>query len=219
MTFANILKISRYYVFGDETNTAYSDTMVKLNTNNNYRRLESRAIMNSPKWQPRATYAYIDLIADTYKYDIDPDILRFNKLEIKFLSTDDYVVVEPIDLASVTVSLEEYQPTTPQHDLRDGYLTIYTDETIISLVNGIKLYVQKDVTDLVNTTDEPDILEPFIDIICIWNAIDYAIGAEMYNKVKTLTNLLPQRLADFDEFMTYRQITPTVLTPEKKNYH
>ncbi len=219
MTFENILKLSRFYVFGDETNTAYSDTIIKLNTNNNYRRLEARAMLKSPNWQPRATYAYIDLIADTYKYDIDSEILRFNKLEVKFNSSADYVVVNPIDLNRVNVSLEDYKPATPVYDLRDGYLTIYTAETIDDVNDGIKLYVQKDVSDLVNTSDEPDILEPFVDIIAIWNAIDYAVANSMSEKINALNSMLPQRLNDFDEFMASRQIVSTRLIPKRESYN
>lgn len=219
MTLANIYKLSRFFVFGNNANTAYTDADILLNTNNNYRRLESRAMMVSPSWQPKATYSYIDLEADTYKYDLSSDILRMNKVVIKFNATDDYVAVEPIDLPSIRESLEDYKPSTPQYDLRDGYLTIYTDQTITALANGIKLYAQVGVTDLVNTTDEPDILEPFVDIICIWNALDYAIGAEMVNKVKVLESILPQRLKDFDEFMTYRQVAPVIMTPQKQNFH
>lgn len=219
MTLANIYKLSRFYVFGNNANTAYANDDILLNTNKNYRRLETRAMMVSPKWQPRATYAYIDLIAGTYKYDISSLILRFNKLDVKFLSTDDYVVANPIDLNSVNVSLEEYKPLIPEYDLRDGYLTIYTDKTIINLVDGIKLYVQKDVTDLVNTTDEPDILEPFVDIIAMWNAVDYCVAKEMNAKAKNLVSLLQDRLNEFDEFMAHRQVSPTILNPEDINLY
>jgi len=218
MTLENILKLSRYTVFGDETNTDYADTIIKLNTNKNYRRLEARAIMNSPNWQPRATYAYIDILADVYKYDLDSSIWRVNKIEAKFTSDSDYLLVNPINI-DINTALEEYEPTSPEYDIRAGFLTLFTNLPIVNVTNGIKLYVQRDVTDLVNTTDEPDLVEPFVDLLALYNALDYCLANEMTTKGREIERAIDKRLIEFDEFMASRQLVATTLTPENKNYY
>ena len=218
MTLENIYKLSRYNVFGRSTDTTYADADLLMNTNKNYRKLEARAMSVSPSWQPRATYAEIDLIADVYKYDIDKDIWRVNRLEAKFNSASKYQIVTPIDLDNIKESLETYAPDRPEFDLRDGFLTVFTDEIIEDVTDGLKLYVQKNVTSLLNTTDEPDIVEPFADLLALYNAKDYFLPNEVNSNSEKIERDIIKREAEFDKFMRTRQIVPVVMKEEEANF-
>lgn len=219
MQLVNIRKSVRFAVFGDSSNTAYADADIDRNVNLAYRKWLTIALLASGRWQVRGTYAYLDLKANVYKYAIDAEILKFNRVEAKLTTNGKWQLITPIDISEINEPLETYQPISPEYDLRGDYLTIYTDEEIEDVDAGLKFYVNRDLTELVNTTDEPDLSEAFIELIILDAAIKYCTGNELAEKKRELKNDIAELRPDFEEFYATRSPEAIVMRPKKKNLY
>lgn len=210
---------TRFNVFGDSTNTAYGNTDLDRNLNKAYLKYAALAMQYSGKWKIKGTYAYIDLQAGVYKYDISNEILKFTRVEAKLTASGKYQPIKQMDITDVTDSLETYEPVKPEYDLRDGFITIYTDIDIETVTNGLKLYVEKNLTELIGTTDEPELAEPFLDLMTADAGIPYCQGNEMFTKARELERYIDKRLPAFLAHYAHRSGEAAVLSPANLNLY
>lgn len=219
MTLTNLRADARYLVFGDSANTQYGNTDLDRNLNKAYLKYLAIAMSYCGKWQVKGTYAYIDLVAGVYKYDLISTILKFNRVEAKLTAAGSYEIVNPIEIFNLKEPIEDYKPVTPEYDLRDGYITIYTSTTIEAVTNGLKLWVQGNITALAGTSDEPDLPEPFIDLITLDAALTYCLAKEKTKKGREIERQIDKRLPDLQKFFANRFENKAIIEPEEENLY
>lgn len=214
----NLQSDARYLVFGDSTNTAYGETDLNRNINRWYNTILAWVLSANGEWQVNGEFADTDLVALQREYILPTDLLRLNEVYIKTTSTGDYIKATQRDLSNISSYNEDYYPTSPEFDLLDNSLFIYTPEaTIGAVTDGLKLVYQKDLTELTGTS-APNLSEPFKRGISIGAALDYCIANEMNNKAKSLKILLDELKPELLKFYSNRTKN-NILTPAEENLY
>lgn len=230
MNLTSLRSDARFLVFGDSTNTAYSDINVDRNINSWYKRVLGWILGSNGDWQVNGDYATASIVASQREYILPTDILKLNEVYIKTTSDGDYVKATQRDILNVEDYPEEYYPETPEFDLMDNSLFIFIPETSITAVtDGIKIYYQTDLTELSGASDVPNIPEIFRRILSTGSALDYCVANEMWNKAKKLENRLygdPTVRSDTGlkgelmEFFANRSLTKQpIISPEEENLY
>jgi hypothetical protein len=215
----NLRSDARYLVFGDSTNTAYGDTDLDRNINRWYNTILAWILGANGDWQVNGDFVTTSIVALQREYILPTDLLKLNEVYIKSTSTGDYLKATQKDLSALQHN-EDYHPITPEFDVLDNSLFIYTPEdTIGAVTDGLKIVYQKNLTELSNTTDAPNLSEPFKRGISIGAALDYCIANEMNAKAKSLKVLLDELkqelLSYYSTKSTAREI---ILQPAEENF-
>lgn len=230
MNLTTIRQDIRFMLFGDNTNTAYSDTDLDRNVNSWYKRVLGWILASNGDWQVNGDYATTDIVIGQREYILPTDILKLNEVYIKSTATGEYVKATQRDIINVQDYPEDYHPSTPEFDLMDNSIFIYTPEaTITAVTDGIKAYYQANLTELSGATDVPNIPEIFIRIISIGAAIDYCLSQEMWNRAKKFENRIygdptvrddKGMKGELMDFIASRSLTkqPTI-TPAEENLY
>lgn len=217
---ANLRSDARYLVFGDSTNTDYGDTDLDRNINRWYNAILSWILSVNGDWQINGDFATTSIVAGQREYVLPTDLLKLNEVYIMSSSTGDYLKATQIDLSEIGYN-EDYHPASPEFDVLDNSLFIFIpEETIGAVTDGLKLVYQKNLTDLSNTTDAPNLSEPFKRAISIGAALDYCIANELNSKAKSLKVLLDEMEAKLKEYYSSKSTArEVVLRPAKENYY
>ena len=220
MNLTNLRSNIRYLVFGKSDNTAYSDTDIDRNLNNNYETVLNWVIQANGDWEINGEIATTDIVANQRDYTFDSSFIKVKEIYIKSTSTGEYVKANKVDVSLIDCDPETYHPSIPEYDLSDNQMYIYLPGDITNVTDGIKLYAQTDLTKLVNASDSPNLPELVVNILSLMTADDYCVANEMWNKSKALQTKVYQVLKpDLQEYYAHRFAKPAILTPASKNYH
>jgi len=219
MTLETMRSDTRYLVFGNSSNTAYGNTDLDRNLNRRYHELIEIAMSVNGDWQVRGTYATETLEAGVNKYDIPSDILRFNRVEIKPTTDDDnYILATKIDMQNIQEDLATYQPSYPEYDVRNNKIEIYYNTTLEAISAGLKIWIQREITELSATDDEPDLPEFANRYLTIGAAYDYCLSNEMQKKADRLKRDLVELTEWIREHYSNRmQTSQPILEPAEEN--
>jgi len=178
---------SRFLVFGNSTNTNYKDADLNRNINRWYETGLAWILQSDGEWQVNGDIAVCDLVAGQREYTLPTDTLVIDKVYIQSNTTGaDYLVAIQKDLSGIKRYNEEYHPQIPEYDLLDNSIFIYIpDDTITAVPSGLKIVYQKDFVALANSTDAPNIAEPFKRLLSVGAAMDYCKPNEKWNKLAT----------------------------------
>lgn len=214
----NLRSDARYLVFGDSTNTDYGDTDLDRNINRWYNTILSWALAVNGDWQINGDFVDTDIVAGQREYILPADLLKPNEVYIKSTSAGEYVEATQRDLSSIGYN-EDYHPASPEFDVLDNSIFIYLpEETITDVTDGLKLVYQKNLIELVNTTDAPNLSEPFKRGISIGAALDYCIANEENSKAKSLKVLLDELKKELLVFYASKSTARDVaITPAEEN--
>lgn len=182
MNLTAIRSDSRYLVFGDSTNTAYSDADILRNSNRAYHELTQIAMAACGTWNVRETIAQDDVIANVTKYALPADILTIKRVEIQPTSSTTALLAKKLDNRQIEKPLSEFEPDVVYYDLRKNYIQFYYNATFENVTNGLTLHLSNEITELSAVTDEPDYPEFTHRFITLSNAIDYCGANEMWSK-------------------------------------
>lgn len=229
MTLSQMRSDVRFRVFGNSSDTTYSNTDINRNINNWYKTVLYWILSANGDWQVNGEYAVTDIVADQREYILPTDILKINELYIKSVSTGDYIKATQRDLRNVSIYPEDYRPNLPEFDLMDNSLFIYIpEENITEVDEGIKIYYQTKLTELSGDNDNPNLPEIFRKILCIGAALDYCEADEIRGKAKDLKNKIfgdptvktDKGLKDeLMEFYASRSLTkPLTITPHRESF-
>ena len=174
--------------------------------------------------------ATTNIVAGQRNYALPSDILKLNEVYIKSTSAGEYIKATQRDILNISEDPETYYPYPPEFDLLNNSMYIYIPEaTITAVTAGIKIYFQKDLTELSGSTDTPNLSDIFRKILSIGSAIDYCLSQEMWNKVKKFENRLygdptvrndQGMKGELIEFYANRSLTkPTIITPKEENLY
>jgi hypothetical protein len=216
---------TRYLVFGDNSNTSYSNTDLDRNLNRAYYQLLQLAMQYCGKWQVNKTYAVDNILAGITKYAFPGDILRIERVEIKPLVSliNPYLAV-PIDLSEVNGDLDEFTPSTPHYDLRKNYIQFFFNQAFENVTSGLKIYLQNDIVELLNASDEPSkpqFPEFTHDYLTNRAAHKYCLANEMWNKVTALNNDLKEMIIPMikEHYANRTENEPTIIKPLELNLY
>ncbi len=214
----NLRSDARYLVFGNSTNTEYADTDLDRNINRWYNTILSWILSANGDWQVNGDYATTSIVALQREYILPTDLLKLNEVYIKSTSTGDYLKATQRDLSALQYN-EDYKPATPEFDVLDNSLFIYTPEDAIGAVtDGLKLVYQKDLTELSGTL-APNLSEPFKRGISIGAALDYCIANEENSKAKSLKVLLDEMEVKLKEYYSTKSTAREVrIISAEENY-
>lgn len=178
-TLTNLRSLTRYYATGDSTNTVYSDTDTLLNLNARYQEAFLLATGEDGEWEFNGDGSQsISITAGTRAYALATDLFKVSRVEIKYPSSaTDYQRANPIDGNQIQYyGKDNYVPSVPEVDLIAGKVEIFVSQktaNIEAVSSGIKVYYQKQLTELVNGSDETIFPDVFARYICLGAAIDY----------------------------------------------
>ena len=205
MQLSIIKKDSRYLISPQITVDDYPDDDIERNINQWYRTALVWAMVAQGTWQIRGGTATMDLEAGVMKYELPVlEMIRIMRVEVKYTNDGAYVIATPTDLfrerfPEANMTRVSDNASTPSVDLSGNNLIIRPAPTL-NIPNGIQIWIQKNITELANEDDMPDLLEPIHRLLSFGAAYDYAVSNEMYRKAQELNRAIfgsRQRNGDF----------------------
>jgi len=178
-----------------ETNTtSYPTADITRNINKWYQELIADVLLSMDEWDVQGDIATASLVAAQQEYNWPADLLRIKRVEVTYNGST-WTRVYPIDVQEIgkTISTtgliaNSFNIGEPRYDTHDNSLFLYPVPTANS-TNGLKIWYEKEVTELSGNTDEPNIAEPFQRLLSIGAAYDYAT-----KKGLPIANMLLQKL-------------------------
>ena len=219
-TLADLRSDTRFLVFGDSTNTTYGNTDLDRNINRWYNTGLVWVLSSNGEWQVNGEVATSDLVADQREYILPTDILKLNKIFIKPTTSSDYLEAKQRDKSAIHLDDSLYLPYPPEFDLLDNSIFVYLDTDITAVTDGIKITYQTELTELVETTDAPNLAEPFKRLLSLGAALDYCLAFEVNTKIRNLKALIDEVKQELINFYANRStVKPIRLEPSQENYY
>lgn len=189
----------RYLTNTNTTN--YPATDVTRNINRYYHLIVSEILASMDDWDFGGEYATTDLVANQREYPFPSDCLKIKRVEVKLRNNgDEWVTAAFFDINEVSdpMSTEAdiisvFDNDTPYVELMDNSMFIYSG-TIPAVAGGVKIWYDKESSELSADTDEPSFAEPFHRLLVYGAAKDFFSRYEMKDKVSEMD-------AEFEKLM------------------
>ncbi len=208
-----------------QTDTSSYPTTDKLrNVNRWYHKIQELIIDNMNDWYFQGDYATCDLVKDQEEYVFPSDILKLDRVEINYTGGEnDWTVARPIPIDRIKYPLsnenEVYTKTSPIFFLPDTLSIMIRPKPDNNITNGLKIYYQKDITELSQTTDKPSLAEPFHRILSLGASLDYVIANQILEKRNTIKSELNELLDRLVVYYSHRNTTSKArIIPRFSNY-
>lgn len=146
-------------------------------------------------WEISGDLLYSNFYSTSMDYDLPLQVLRIFKGEAMYQAGGEFVPIHFLDIQK-NQEVAEGNPTRlgddPLHPVAElsGDLMTIRPLPETTVVNGLKLWVQMDLTSLSNASDVPDFMEPVQRALSLGAAFDYAIAEEMEKKALELKRLI-----------------------------
>ena len=176
------------------TSATYSPTNKRRNMNIAYRDVCAIIWESDGGWRyddSNATdrpEAITDLVSDQKDYLLPTDAQRVNRIEV--LDTEgNYIKLNPLDMNEVRTGLSEFLGGNTglplYYELVGRSILLYPTPSsgYVTLTNGLKVYVDRDITELAvtATTTQPGFASSFHRILSYAAAIDFTQDANQRN--------------------------------------
>lgn len=179
-TLTDLRSLTRYYALADSTSTSYSDADTLLNLNTRYQEAFLLATQNDGDWEFNGDGSQsISITAATRAYALATDLFKPSRVEIKYPSSSStYQEATQITGNTMSFAKDEYTVSNmqPQFDLIGDKIEIFLGAktaNIEAVTNGIKVYYQKELTEMSVAGSEIIFPDVFARYIAIGAAIDY----------------------------------------------
>lgn len=186
---------TRYLISPQLTSADYPDADLDRNLNRWYRTVLGWIIPILGDWEIMGDILYHDFEVGDTDIELPQQVLRIFKGEALYTTGGDFVPIHfrhiqnDQDEVEGNATREDDDVTRPVADLIGYNLTIRPAPEA-TVTNGIKLWVQTDVTSLSTASDVPDFMEPVQRALSLGAAMDYAVAEEMDKKVIELKRLI-----------------------------
>lgn len=162
-----------------ETNTySYPTADITRNLNKWYQELTAEILTSMDEWDFQGEIATASLVANQQEYTWPTNLLRVKRIEVSYGA--EWRRVHPIDVQEVEASIatqsnvnNEFTTSDPRYDVHDNSIFLFPVPTS-SVSGGLKIWYEKEVTELTSNTDEPNLAEPFHRLLSLGAAYDYA---------------------------------------------
>jgi hypothetical protein len=178
-TLTNLRSLTRYYALGDSTATNYSDADTLINLNGRYQDAFLLATQHDGDFQFNGDGSQsISITSGVRAYTLATDLFKADRVEIKYPSTaTTYQQAIQIDENQIRYyGRDNYIPSPPEFGLQGTKIEIFVSAKtadITAVTDGIKVYYQKELTELVNGSDAVIFPDVFARYIAIGAAMDY----------------------------------------------
>jgi len=207
-TLTNLRELTRYYATGDSTATNFSDADTLITLNSRYQEAFLLATANDGEFEFNGDGSQsISITAGTRSYSLATDLFKVSRVEIKYPSTSsDYIEATQISGNGMTSGKDNYTANA-EFDLIGTKIEIFVgDKTadISAVTNGIKIYYQKELTEMTvvgSTIIFPDV---FARYIAIGAAIDYCGVNGLNGRLSWLNNELTKQEAKLIKYVANR---------------
>lgn len=185
-TSAGLANYTRFLTNTNTTTYAANDLYASMNMW--YHTAVNEILQSMDDWDFQGEYATANLVASQQEYTLPTDILKIKKVEVSYDGSNWYVA-SPIDVSetgstSTTDIDNNFSETQPFFELHDNSLFLYpipdTNRTAC-----LKVWYEKEITELSGATDEPNLPEAYQKILCYGAAKDYF---EKYSEREGYTN-------------------------------
>ena len=174
----NLRALARFYATGASDSTTFSDTETLIALNGRYQDafLLATGVDGDFEFNDDGSQS-ISITSGTRAYTIATDLFKINRVEIKYPSTADYREATQINENQIIVSgKDNYTPSPPQFGLQGEKIEIFVSAKtadISAVTSGIKIYYQKELTELAVGADEIIFVDAFARYIAIGAAMDF----------------------------------------------
>lgn len=191
----------------DSNSSTYTDTDKERNINIRYQETAALIWESAGDWQyddSNATdfgIATTTLVADQADYELPATCQRVQRVEIKD-GDGNYQVLKQVDIQEIPLSTTEYHSisSTPlQYDIVGRSIFLYPKPGTgyVTLAEGLKIYFDRDVTNLSTSTDSPGFATAYHRILSLGAAIDFSKDENDVRKWSIQKAALEQGLKNF----------------------
>lgn len=214
------------YILGELSTDNYSDANLNRALNDYYHKAVNIAIQANGQWEINGEVATANIVQDQQEYVLEAAMLAIKSIEVNMTgNTNDWKKVHIVDLRSISYALTNEEDTDDRSD--SEYTLRLFDNSLWFLkppknnvTAGIKVYYNKEATELSSGSDEPLLTETAHMYLVHGAALDYCLrikDTEEYRKYEKL-------LADDEEMIKgfYANRLPMVRTqlqPRQENYN
>jgi hypothetical protein len=215
----------KFLVFGNSSETSYGSTDLNRNINRWYQTGIAWVLEANGDWQVQGTKATANIVAEQRDYSLPTNILKINEVYIKYEVGGDYYKARQKDPHAIELEPDQadvgYYPETPEYDIQGNSIYIYIPNSdIVAVTAGLRIFYQKNITDLSGSSDAPNLAEPFIRLLTCGAAYDYCLANELNNKAEKLKRDIAEIKQDLLEFYSTRSTAREIrLIPNEENYY
>lgn len=203
-TLTNLRALTRWYATGDSTSTNFSDADTLVALNARYQDSFLLATQNDGDFEFNGDGSQsINITSGVRSYTLATDLFKVSRVEIKYPSTaDDYDEAKQITGNSMTEGKDSYVGDN-EFDIFANKIEIFVSDitaNIQAVTAGIKVYYQKELTELVNGTDAIIFPDVFARYIAIGAAIDFCGVNGLATRLSWLSSeyqIIENKLTDY----------------------
>lgn len=169
------------------TSSEYHNTDLDRSINRWYFKVQSTIIDSMDNWTFNGEWAYTNLVKDQEEYLFPSDILTIKRVEARYTEGDNsWVKVNPVEFQAIRGTLSDessvYSKTSPIYAKPDEKSLIIRPIPDADVVEGLRIWFTKEITELSADTDEPVFAENFHRILSLGAALDYIIANQVLEK-------------------------------------
>ncbi|MFA6712138.1 MAG: hypothetical protein WCS33_05475 [Candidatus Caldatribacteriota bacterium] len=173
----------------NSNSTTYTDADVDASLNMYYHDIVNQILESMDGWDFQGEIATANLVASQQEYVLPTDILKIKRIEITYDGTTwnkarFFDISEDPDPTDSTTITRNFSTNDPYVDLHDNSVFLFPVPTA-NVSAGIKIWYEKEATELSSATSEPVFAEAYHKILCYGAAKDYF---EKYADVEGNTN-------------------------------
>jgi hypothetical protein len=224
-TWTEILADARSILFNDSTNTQLDDTTALRYANQGFRRLAETIKNNDGDWQAFGEISTIDMVADQREYLLTDTTTRLDRILGVYIKIEDggeYQKAKKRDFARLDVDINEYYPVQPEYNLLERSMFIALPAVEIPAITaGIQIYHTKDILDIEEGTDEPELPTFAVEYLSLFIAYKYCLGKKDLLQTSNFLRSEMERLEEKtkEHFASRNESEPVVITVKDENYY
>ncbi len=186
MDLASLIVDTRQNISLSLTPSDYTDAQITIALNKWYREIAAWVIAASGPWEYRGGMPTTDLKAGQSEYLLPSNMVAITRVEIKYPNTTKFVKATRFDEFQTNSSIQDGEidgavEASPFFREFDSSIFIYPIPTA-DVTDGLAIEEIRDIQDLAQSTDTPD-LNPLIEkTLSIGAAMDYCESEELYQK-------------------------------------
>ena len=224
-TLTNLRSLARYYATGDSSASNFSDADTLLALNGRYQEAFLLATQNDGDFGFNGDGSQsISITSGTRAYSLATDLFKVSRVEVKYPSTaTDYLWANPINGGQIQyVGKSNYVPSSPEFDLLGDKIEIFVSAKtadIAAVTSGIKVYYQKELTELSGASDEIIFPDVFARYIAIGAAMDFCGVNGLTSRLNWLGTEYQKQEAKLTDFVANRNKTKRLgMSVRQENY-
>src|SRR3990167_1675047 len=218
----NLKSLTRFYATGDSTSTSFGDTDILIALNGRYQDAFLLATQNDGDFEFNGDGSQnISITSGTRAYSLATDLFKVSRVEIKYPSSaTDYQEAHQLNGGQIQFSgKDNYVSGLPSFDLLGDTIEIFVSAKtadIGAVTNGIKVYYQKELTELADGADEIIFPDVFARFLCLGAAADYCMVNGLTTRLSFLNVELQKAEIKLTEYTATRnKATRFSLRPHK----